>query len=125
MIILLQSIRNVDIVIYQFLNGFAGNPLLNYLVNFEEGDKLFKGGLFLALYWSLWFSPGSGRDRRRKAIIATMAGALFAVIACRVIADLGPHRIRPMYDLTLQHHPYLFPLTTNLVNWSAFPSDTA
>jgi undecaprenyl-diphosphatase len=125
MSILLQLIRNVDISVYHFLNGFAGNPILNYLANFEERDKLFKGGLFLALYWRVWFCAGPDRDRRRKAIIAILAGSVFAVIACRVIADLGPHRIRPMYDLSLQHHPYLFPLTTNLVNWSAFPSDTA
>src|SRR5580704_16132106 len=123
--ILLQLIRNVDIGIYHFLNGFAGNPLLNYFVSFEENDKLFKGGLFLALYWGLWFCPGLDRDKRRKAIIAILAGALFAVIACRVIADLTPHRIRPMYDAHLQHHPYLFPLTPNLVDWSSFPSDTA
>jgi membrane-associated phospholipid phosphatase len=125
MSMLLQLIRNVDIIIYHFLNGFAGNRLLNYFASFEENDRLLKGGLFLALYWYLWFRPGSDQDKRRKAIIAIMAGALFAVIACRVIADLGPFRIRPMYDLHLQHHPYISPLSPNLVNWSAFPSDTA
>jgi undecaprenyl-diphosphatase len=124
-IILLQSIRNVDIAVYQFLNGFAGNRLLNYLASFEERDMLFKGGLFLALYWYLWFRPGSDRDRRRKAIIAIVVGALFAVVASRAIADLGPHRVRPMYDLLVQHQPYAFPQSPNLVDWSAFPSDTA
>ena len=123
--ILTQSIRNFDVVIYHFLNGFAGNPLLNYFASFEESDMLFKGGLFLALYWYFWFRAGSDRDRRRTAIIAIVLGALLAVVACRVIADLGPHRIRPMYDPQLEHHPYLFPQSPNLVNWSAFPSDTA
>jgi undecaprenyl-diphosphatase len=125
MSILLESIRNVDIVIYHFLNGFAGNRLLNYFASFEERDMLLKGGLLLALYWSLWFRPGSDRDSRRRAISAIVAGALFAVVACRVVADLGPHRIRPMYNPHLQHRPYLFPQSLNLVNWSAFPSDTA
>ncbi len=125
MSILLESIRNVDIVIYHFLNGFAGNRLLNYFASFEERDMLLKGGLLLALYWSLWFRPGSDRDSRRRAISAIVAGALFAVVACRVVADLGPHRIRPMYNPHLQHRAYLLPQSLNLVNWSAFPSDTA
>jgi membrane-associated phospholipid phosphatase len=125
MSILLQSILNVDIVVYQFLNGFADNRLLNYLSSFEERDMLLKGGLFLALYWHLWFRPGSDRDRRRKAIVAILVGALFAVVASRVIADLGPYRIRPMYNVHLKHEPYILPQSPSLVNWSAFPSDTA
>jgi len=122
---ILQLIRTVDVAIYQFLNGFAGDRLLNYLASLEETSILLKGGLFLALYWYLWFRPCPDRDRRRKAIIAIMVGALFAVVASRIVADLAPHRIRPVYDLHLQHRLYAFPTSYNLVDWSAFPSDTA
>lgn len=125
MSILLQMIQHVDVVVYQFLNGFAGNRFLNHFASFEESNMLVKGGLFLAMYWYLWFRAGSDQDKRRKTIIAIVVGALFAVIASRVIADLAPHRIRPMYDVHLQHHPYAFPISYYLVNWSSFPSDNS
>jgi len=125
MSVLLQMIQNVDVVIYHFFNEFAGNRFLDYLASFEENNNLLKGGLFLAMYCYLWFRAGSDQDRRRRAIIAIVAGALLALVASRTIADFAPYRIRPMYDLHLQHHPYAFPISPNLIKWSAFPSDTA
>ena len=117
--------REHRLVIYHFLNGFAGNRFLDHFANFEENDNLLKGGLFLAMYWYLWFRAGSDRDRRRRAIIAILAGALLALVASRTVANFAPYRVRPMYDSELQHYPYSFPTSPNLVNWSAFPSDTA
>jgi membrane-associated phospholipid phosphatase len=122
---LLDLIRNIDIGIYHFLNGFAGSRILDHFASFEEDDSLLKGGLFLAIYWYLWFRAGSDQDRRRRAIIAILAGALLALVASRIIANFAPYRIRPMYDLHLQHRLYSFPTSPHLVNWSAFPSDTA
>jgi len=125
MSVLLQVIQNIDLIIYRFFNGFAGNRLLDYLASFEENDHLIKGGLILAIYWYLWFRASSDQNRRRRAIIAIVIGALLALIASRTIANFAPYRVRPMYDLHLQHHPYAFPVSAALVNWSAFPSDTA
>jgi len=121
----LQTIQNLDVAIYHFFNKFAGNRFLDYFASFEENSNLLKGGLFLAAYWHFWFRAGPDRDRRRRAIIAIVAGALFALVASRTIADLLPFRTRPMYDPRLQHHPYAFPISAVLVNWSAFPSDQA
>jgi membrane-associated phospholipid phosphatase len=123
--VLLQSISNIDVVIYHFLNGFAGNRFLDHFASFEENDNLLKGGLFLAMYWYLWFRAGPDQERRRRAIIAILAGALLALVASRTVANFAPYRIRPIYDPQLQHYPYSFPISPNLVNWSAFPSDTA
>jgi membrane-associated phospholipid phosphatase len=123
--ILLEAIRSADISIYHYLNGFAGNGFLDYMASFEENANLLKGGLFLAVYWYFWVSSGAGQDKRRKAIVAILIGAVLALAASRTIADLAPYRVRPMFDLTLQHHPYSFPISHNMVNWSAFPSDTA
>jgi undecaprenyl-diphosphatase len=125
MSVLLQAIRNADVAVYRFLNGFAGNRLLDHLANFEESSNLLKGGLFFAMYWRLWFRAGPDRYRRRRAIIAIMAGAILALAASRIIANFAPYRIRPMYDPSLQHHPYSIATSPSLVNWSAFPSDTA
>jgi hypothetical protein len=44
-------IQTVDVVIYYFLNGFAGNRLLDQIASFEQTNLLLRGGLFLAMYW--------------------------------------------------------------------------
>jgi len=123
--VLAQSIQNIDVVIYHFLSGFAGNPLLDHFASFEENDNLLKGGLFLAIYWYLWFRAGPDQKGRRSAIISILTGALLAIAVSRTIANFAPYRIRPMYDPHLQHYSYAFPASPNLINWSAFPSDTA
>jgi len=121
----LQIIRAVDVAVYHFLNGFAGSRALDHFAGFEEGNMLFRGALFLAVYWYLWFAGGADQDRRRKAIVAIMVGTLFAVVIARIVADLAPYRIRPMYDVHLQHRPYASPISYYLVDWSSFPSDCA
>jgi len=123
--LLVGMVRSVDVVIYHFLNGFAGNRWVDCFASFEENDSLLKGGLFLAMYWYLWFRAGPHQDRRRRAIIAIVVGGLLALVVSRMLADITPFRVRPMYDLSLQHRPYAFPISPKLVNWSAFPSDNA
>jgi undecaprenyl-diphosphatase len=125
MIVLLQAIRSIDVSIYHYFNEFAGNRILDYLASFEENADLFKGALFLAIFWYFWFRPSVDQDKQRRAIVAIMVGAVLALIASRTIADLAPFRVRPMYDLHLEHRPYSLPISPRLVNWSAFPSDTA
>jgi len=122
---LLHAIRNVDLSVYHFLGLFAGNRFLDRLVSFEEAHNLFKGGVFFAMYWYLWFRVGPDRDRRRRAIIAVVVGTTLAVIVARTVAFIAPFRLRPIYDPTLAHPSFSIPLTANLENWSSFPSDTA
>jgi undecaprenyl-diphosphatase len=52
-------------------------------------------------------------------------GALLAVIVARTISFVVPFRLRPMYDPTVTHPQYSLPMSPDLENWSAFPSDTA
>jgi membrane-associated phospholipid phosphatase len=122
---LLQAIRTVDLKIYNFLALFAGNRLLDHLMSRAEGNDLFKGEIFFAVYWYLWFRIGPDLAKRRKAIIAIVIGSMLAIIVARTIAYIVPFRVRPIYDLTIAHPSYSIPLTANLENWSAFPSDTA
>lgn len=122
---LVQAIRNVDVQIYHFLSLFAGNWLLDHLASHEEANNLLKGGIFFAMYWYLWFRISPDRDRRRRAIIAIVVGAILAIIVSRSVAFIAPFRLRPIDDPTLAHPSYLIPVTANLENWSAFPSDTA
>jgi undecaprenyl-diphosphatase len=122
---LLQAIRAVDLKIYNFLGLFAGNRLLDHLASREESNNLFKGGIFFAMYWYLWFRIAPDLAKRRKAIIAVMIGSILAIIVTRTIAYIAPFRVRPIYDPTIVHPSYSIPVTGNLENWSAFPSDTA
>lgn len=122
---LFQMIQNVDVVIYQFLNGFAGNPHLDYFASFEETNMLLRGAIFVAMYWYFWFAKVPQRDGRRKTIVVIIFGTLLAVVTSRIIADLAPYRLRPMYDPHIQHHAYAFPMSYYLVDWSGFPSDCA
>jgi membrane-associated phospholipid phosphatase len=122
---LFHLIHGLDVSVYQFLNVFAGNRLIDRLANYEEGDNLFKGGLFLAMYAYVWFHAGPRQDERRRSIIAVLAGTLLALALTRTIANIAPYRLRPMYDPTLLHHAYSFPISFNMVEWSSFPSDTA
>ena len=123
--ILLYAIRSVDLGVYHFLNGYAGHRVLDLLASFEEESSLLKGGLFLSLYVYLWFRGGPDRQDRRSTIIAIFAGIVLAVIVSRVIADVVPFRIRPMYEGSITHRPHSFAITGNMERWSSFPSDTA
>ncbi len=122
---ILQGIRVVDINIYHFFSSFAGNWFLDRLAAVEESNRLLKGGVFFAIYWYLWFRPGTDRERRRRVILAALIGAILAIAAVRTIAFTVPFRIRPMDDPTLAHPSYAVAFHYDLVNWSGFPSDTA
>jgi membrane-associated phospholipid phosphatase len=122
---LVQAIRGIDLQIYHFLSHFAGNWLFDRLASHEEANNLLKGGIFFAMFWYLWFRISPDRDRRRRAIIAIVIGAILAIIVARTVAFIAPFRLRPIDDLTLAHPSYSIPVAFNLENWSAFPSDTA
>jgi membrane-associated phospholipid phosphatase len=120
-----QAIRNMDLSIYHFLSGFAGNWILDRLVSQEESNNLLKGGIFFVAYWYLWFRSDSDQESRRRSIIAIIIAAPLAIIAARTIAFLAPFRLRPIYDPMLVHPLYSIPVTGNIESWSSFPSDTA
>ena len=122
----LQAIHSVDLGIYHALSKYAGNRFLDRLVRLEEDTNLLKGEVFFAMYWYLWwFRSGPDREGCRRAIIAIMIGAILSIIVARTIAFIVPFRLRPIYDPMISHPSYSIPLTYNIENWSAFPSDTA
>lgn len=120
-----QAIHSIDLRIYRFLSGFAGNWILDRLASQEESNNLLKGGILFAAYWYLWFRIGPDRESRRRSIIAIAIGAILAIVVARTISSLAPFRLRPIYDPMLTHPLYSIPVMGNLENWSAFPSDTA
>ena len=120
---LLHLIRSIDLAFYRWLGQFAGNWVLDRLVSQEEANNIFKGGIFFAVYWYLWFRAGPDRNSRRSAIVVIVIGSLLALILGRTISFVLPFRLRPMYDPSLVHPSYSVQFSPNLENWSAFPSD--
>src|ERR1700733_3782563 len=90
---LFHLIHSLDVSVYQFLNGFAGNWLIDRLVGYEEGNNLFKGGVFLAKYAYIWFRAGPRQEERRREIVAILTGTLFALALARTIANIAPYRL--------------------------------
>ena len=88
--ILLHLIQSADLSIYDFLNGFAGNYFLDRMAGLTESTNLLKGGLFLAVYWHLWFRSGPDREKRRAAIIVILIGVMLALVVARTIAKVDP-----------------------------------
>ena len=68
---LAEAIQSIDVSIYTWLGGFAGNWVLDRLASHEEGNPIFKGGLFsrglLVFVVSYWLRSNqtSACDRYR------------------------------------------------------------
>jgi membrane-associated phospholipid phosphatase len=122
---LLQAIRNLDVSVYHFLNGFVGNRFLDRFFSYQESNTLLKCGLLVSIYWYFWFCGGPDQERRRKAIFTIIVGTLLALAINRVISAVTPFRIRPMFDQALEHRPFSIQPISDLESWSAFPSDHA
>jgi undecaprenyl-diphosphatase len=121
----LWFIQQIDVAVYTFLNGFAGNWLLDRMIAEEEANQLLKGGLFLALYWYAWFRQAPAQARRRRQIVTATVGTLAALGVARLLATALPFRVRPMFEHGLPHTAFAIPIHPNMEAWSAFPSDTA
>ena len=122
---LLETIRNMDVSVYHFLNGFVGNRFLDRFFFYQESNTLLKCGLLVSMYWYFWFRGGPDQERRRQAIFTMVVGALLALAINRAVSAVAPFRIRPMYDQALAHRPFSLQPLSDLESWSAFPSDHA
>jgi undecaprenyl-diphosphatase len=118
--------HQLDISLFHFVNAWSGNWTLDRVVHFEERHDFYKGGLFMIAYWWFWFAPSLERRAvNRRTIIAAIIGSLLALIVNRAIATGLPFRIRPMLEVGSGYRPPSLPITGNMEDWSAFPSDTA
>jgi undecaprenyl-diphosphatase len=118
-------IHKADVAVYTYLNSFAGGDILDRVVREEEGNQLIKGGVFLASYWYFWFRPGPRQKQQRVQILTLILALLASIVAARILADILPFRVRPMFDHALPHGTFAVPISPDMENWSAFPSDMA
>ncbi len=118
-----SAVNRVDLGLYHFLDSFAGNRFLDRFVAFQETMVFFKGGVFLALYWYLWFKNDSRQQERRRVIVAVILGTAAVIMLAHGLSGVVPFRTRPVFDSHLEHHLSL-PNPTTLFQLNSFPSDT-
>ena len=118
-------IQNLDSTLFHAVNAFSGNRFLDCLADIEESTSLLKGGLFMAVYYWLWFEMrGRQQEAHRKILIAMLMASFAALSIARILARIVPFRVRPMFADSLYHMPSIT-VSPNYELWSSFPSDTA
>lgn len=113
---------NLDVVVFQFFNKWAGTPMLDFLATFADRSDFFKGALSLACFWWFWFAQP--RVRNRQIVIGTLIASSVSIFIARLIAFNVDFRARPMHTPGIDYHePSISMSYNNQEDWSAFPSD--
>jgi len=114
----------LDLLVVGYLNGLArACAPLDRLIYLIASNHLFKGGVFITLLWWFWFRAGERNQVVRERVIATLLGALIALLMARFLAVMLPFRPRPLHHPGLDFQlPYGMPART-LESCSSFPSD--
>lgn len=115
-----------DATILGFINQFAHRWWLVDATLYNLAfNALFKGCVLLGLLFWAWFAPSKDQERNRRIVIATIAGAVLAVLLGRLLAYYLPFRVRPIHNPDFHFVlPYAMS-REDLRGWSAFPSDSA
>ncbi|ACC74688.1 phosphatase PAP2 family protein [Paraburkholderia phymatum] len=117
---------NFDVTIETYLTQIHLGPLPNLVMRALTDMYTFRGLVLIPILWWIWFQPGERRNWKREVVIATVVSGLLALFAGRVLADLLPFRVRPIYDPDLHLHFASSSLgDAKLSSWSSFPSDHA
>jgi undecaprenyl-diphosphatase len=117
-----------DITILHFLNGFAHRSLsVDTWLNLIQTSHFLKGGVIVILFWWGWFLAGSPTDvdERRKTLVCTLIGSIFALAVARMLAATLPFRVRPFNNPALDIRLAYGIDPHSMIAWSSFPSDHA
>ncbi len=122
----MQLIQDIDYAVIGYLNAFAGrNPAFDALIFDVADSAVVQGGLFMAIFWWIWFEPGPEQQKRRQTTVVGIAGALIAVLVSRILQLALPFHLRPLHTPGLH---FVVPAGVNpqsLNDWNSFPSDHA
>ncbi|GAB4343423.1 MAG: phosphatase PAP2 family protein [Calditrichia bacterium] len=117
---------SIDLFLLQALNSLAGKwQLLDLIMVQFSSNHLLKGGVFMAVFWWLWFRKWEQPNESRHRLLALLTLTLVGIILVRFLAWSLPFRFRPL------HHPafsFTLPIGMHsraLDGWSSFPSDHA
>jgi undecaprenyl-diphosphatase len=123
---LLAPVISWDHAVSLWLNSYAGHtPALDRFVYNLADSAMLKGGLFMAVFWWLWFKRDDATTGRRQTILTALAGAILAIAVARVLQLMLPFRERPLHSDALNLTPPTVVNPETLDGWSSFPSDHA
>lgn len=110
-----------------FLNGFVHRwPHVDVVILEFQHNHFLKGAFFIALLWYFWFESRDQhiKDERRAKLFGTLCAVACGIFIARLLANLLPFRPRPLANPELHLRLPGF-RTSDIVDWSAFPSDHA
>ena len=122
-----QVFNRFDDFIIHAMNSLVGrNVLFDKTVAFLMGNSI-STALLLAVFWAYWFKPvdGAARQRIREQLLATLWAGIAGIVIARTLALQLPFRLRPRFEPSIH---FLIPDLANssdVMEWSAFPSDHA
>ncbi|MDE2362094.1 MAG: phosphatase PAP2 family protein [Hyphomicrobiales bacterium] len=123
---MLAYLKQVDLDILHALNSLSGVWAIDHTINFVTSSTLAKGMILLAAYWYFWFDPDCARRPRTRAFLVDgVSAGVLAVFIARLIANLFPMRMRPIFDAASGFHINVDALPGSFENWSSMPSDHA
>jgi undecaprenyl-diphosphatase len=106
-----------------WINIPAGQSALLDRVVIDLGEtSLVQGGIFLAIYWWMWFEAS---PERRRIVVAAIVSAVIVAVAARGLQIGLPFHRRPLHTPGLPIHLPLGVDPATLNHFSSFPSDHA
>lgn len=120
-------LEQADRVLVLYVNQFAGRSIVLDKTIYDMADtSLLKGGIFLAVYWWMWFETDKdGTHSQRRTLVVSLLAASIVAVVSRALQVSLPFHLRPLHtpDFGLQVPFGVNPLTLN--HFSSFPSDHA
>ena len=120
------AIVNFDIRILHWLNAFGGrSPHFDKIIEYLNHTQL-RYAVIVCFCWWCWFrdTDASARTQARRHLLRTFAAGIVAIFVARLLALTLPFRVRPRFEPAV-HFVASDPYSTDLIDWSSFPSDHA
>lgn len=71
-----MTLTATDLALFQTINGYAGDYVLDRMAVNIESNHLIKGGIIVILLWYYWFAADNRQDERRQIVVCAVIGAL-------------------------------------------------
>jgi undecaprenyl-diphosphatase len=122
-----QVFNHFDVFMIHAMNSLVGRSVLfDKAVAFLMGNSI-STALLLAVFWAYWFTPAdpAALQRTREHLLGALWAGIGGIVIARTLALELPFRLRPRFDPSVH---FVIPDLGNpsdIMEWSAFPSDHA